>query len=430
VKAPGPLDELYAVAMSGASGEFICASATVEVHVYLQTGRLAWATDSTHAFAFARHLQDTAGIDRETFKQLSEECRREKQPLGETLVKWGLTTWEGVRSSLAHQIGLVIALLATMQDGQVIFLGRAYGRYDERLTFDVREFVDEAAFEESAPHAVQVAPRSTADGANGSSRPTAPTGPNLAHQLRGSIEGLSWVEILEADAVVDADPPAAERRTPAGLVQTTLMDGADFAAIRSARSSVVGLRLAGERSIWCHLSADSTFGGAVSAIWAVAGSGDRSPGRAPARPDVEAWSLSPEGPAGAAVAIRSFMERAPDVLGALVLSGTPDRRALAGCGSSALEPDKCLDTARRRVETLAQGELLVGDAEEQALVSIGFHTKTMVSGEAELWCFGAELEPEAGHTLWMFLDRRNSQGLGWAYLSALTRTLCQPVGAP
>lgn len=54
---------------------------------------------------------------------------------------------------------------------------------------------------------------------------------------------------------------------------------------------------------------------------------------------------------------------------------------------------------------------------------MGFFLRELVTGERTCWCFGAELDPSTGHTLWLFLDRRTSQGLGWAYLSALARTL-------
>jgi len=45
----------------------------------------------------------------------------------------------------------------------------------------------------------------------------------------------------------------------------------------------------------------------------------------------------------------------------------------------------------------------------------------MVTGDGQLWCFGAELATEPRRTLWLFTDRRTAQGLGWAYLTSLTR---------
>ena len=106
-----PVTRLCELAEAGATGELVCVGAGFEAHVFLQAGRVAWATDSTHPFAFASHLQRIAKIDVPTFRQVVEECRREKLPLGETLVAWGLATWDQVRAALTHQIGEAVALL-------------------------------------------------------------------------------------------------------------------------------------------------------------------------------------------------------------------------------------------------------------------------------------------------------------------------------
>ncbi|HSD90541.1 MAG TPA: hypothetical protein VLB44_23610, partial [Kofleriaceae bacterium] len=245
----------------------------------------------------------------------------------------------------------------------------------------------------------------------------------LARQLRASIEGLSWVEVLDHERLVEGDPACPSSRVPLELVRTTILDDCDFVAIRSARSSVVGMSMARPRSIWCRLSAESTFGAVVSAIWAVAGAAEKSFDRAPTRPDSATWSLGADDPSNEA--LRSFQKRAQEVLGAIVISadGQP---AVAGCGCSLIEPDRCVDIARRRARALGGDAMPLADADEAALDSIGFSLKTMVSGESRLWCFGAELE--GGASLWLFLDRRTSQGLGWAYLSAVTRALARASG--
>jgi hypothetical protein len=403
---------LLSLASMSASGELVCASSTGEFHVYLQEGRIAWATDSKHPFAFAAHLQDSAGIDVDTFRHVVEECRREKLPLGETLVEWGLTTVEGVRNALARQIGAALELLSAVDEAQALFLERVYRKYDDRLTFGVDEFLSEAApAEEALPDAALEEPESLADR------------PDLARQLRSSVEGLSWVEVFEDDRVVDADPEVAAPRTPVELVRTTLLDGADFAAVRWARSSVVGLSVGRPRSVWCRISAESTFGAVVSAISSVAGV-ERPTDRAPARPDAEAWIVG-EAAAPANQAIRAFMKRAHDVLAAVVFPTSAAGAPSVGCGCSALELAKCVDTVLRRRPTLALDALPADGEAEAQLDSIGFTLRTMVSGETRLWCFGAELEPKTGETLWLFLDRRNSQGLGWAYLTALSRALAR-----
>jgi hypothetical protein len=403
------MDRLLSLAAASESGEFVCASSAGEIHVYLQEGRIAWATDSRHPLAFAAQLQDTAGIDAETFRRVVEECRRERLPLGETLIQWGLTTLDGVRKALSHQIGQALSLLSSVEDAQDLFLERRYGRYAPSLTFEVHEILGESVSGDESPAL--------------SSRVPSPLSvrPDFARQLRSSVEGLSWVEVFESDVVVDTDPKSQATRTPVDLVRTTLLDGADFAAIRSTRSSVVGFSLSRQRSVWCRISADSTFGAVVSSIWSVAGASERRLEPAPPRSDIQ-WAVGSEN-APCTVAIRSFMGRAHELLGAVVLGGDGNEQPLAGCGRKAIELEHCLETARRRRGSLALAVLPVGDDTERKLDSIGFTLKTMVSGEPRLWCLGAELQSAAGDTLWLFLDRRSSQGLGWAYLASLTRAL-------
>ncbi len=398
------VEDLRKHAMRGASGEFICACDAAEVHVYLQRGRIAWATDSEHRFAFASHLQEVAGIGAEEFRHVVEECRRDKLPLGETLVAWGLVSWEGVRRSLSHQIELALTLLTRIERGQAVFLERTYGSYDERLTFDLRDFVSaEKPSRPSAPAAL----------------PPMSDRPGLAQHVRRSIDGVLWVEVFDGERIVEAEPEVRGARLPAALVRTTLLDGADFVAMRSARSSVVGVGLSDKRSLWCRLSADSTFGSVVSAVASIAAPVDKAIEAPPPRPDVIAWAVGAHEPDDA---IGAFMHRANDVLGAIVLDGDSASDPIAGCGSSALGAEPSVDIARRRARSF-QGTHLPADREDKELGSMGFFLREMVTGERACWCFGAELDPSTGHTLWLFLDRRTSQGLGWAYLSALARTL-------
>ena len=109
-----PLRTLASLVSEQASGEFISASKGAEVHVYLQRGRIAWATDSGHPFAFTRYLQTSAAIDADGFRDILESCKREKRPFGETLVAWGLVTSNEIRAALHHQLELA---LASLRDG-------------------------------------------------------------------------------------------------------------------------------------------------------------------------------------------------------------------------------------------------------------------------------------------------------------------------
>lgn len=406
-----PIAALSEHAKSGRSGELVCVCSAGEVHVYLQNGRVAWATDSQHPFAFGSSLQESAAIDVDTFRHVVEECRRDRLSLGETLVAWGLASWEDVRASLLHQIRLALGVLASADEAtaQLLFLERSYRRYKEELTFELGELMVEAP--SPALAAASLPPMST----------SLATRPDLAKQLRSSIEGLSWVEVIEAERVVDSDPESSGPRVPSSLARTTLLDGADFVAVRAARSAIVGLSLGPARTLWSRLAPEATFGAVVASISALAPRKSRA-SDAPSGPHTSAapWRV---GGADAAtmLAIDSFLDRAHDVLGVVVLAGEAETIVRAGRASGRLDQDSCIDVARRRARCFTSGGVTASDP--RPLASLGFYLRTLVSGEAELWCFGAELAPETGETVWLFLDRGSSQGLGWACLSAITRAL-------
>lgn len=431
-----PLDGLVSYARQRSSGEFICASPVGEIHVFLQNGRVAWATDSRHPCAFSSHLQATAGIEPESFRQVVEECRRLRRPLGETLLAWGLATRELVRQSLGYQIGQAIALLASTPTGQTLFLGRAYDRYDEALTFELDELL--SGLEAPAPKGCHdgsdgscarcISERAAEPGADSTPKMRQPAG--VVRELRRSVVGLSWAELLEdGRTVVDADPSSALAQTPAELIDTTVRDGADLAAFRAGCSSLLGLRMTSSHSLWCNVSADTPFATVVSAVCA-ATQGAVPPLDGAGAKCAERNTLVEWGPGSgfAGEIVRGFMERALDVLGAVVLSEDRGGEPAAAFGCEALEQDAVVSLARRRNRCFSQLSLPTTSATRDRLDALGFSLRTMVSGEPKLWCFGAELDVQRRETLWLFLDRNNPQGLGWAYLTALGRALSRGGG--
>jgi hypothetical protein len=416
-----PLEKLAAFAREMRSGEFICAASSLEVHVYLQEGRIAWATDSAHPLAFSKHLQETTDIDAGTLKEVVLSCRKEKLPLGETLVEWGIASWEQVRDSLFHQVAQAIAVLDEVEGGQAVFLERAYARYDEKLTFALEAFVSEATH----------SPPVRAEMASPAGMTLPADGAALARRIRGSIDGLAWVDVFDGTERIGRDPADGDGRSPAGLavglIEATVLDGVDFVAFRSPRGCLVGLGALGEatRSAWCEVAADSTFGGIVSALVALTGRGGSGDDASLAPPPSEAaWSLGPDG-APMAAEIGDFVSRAEELLGAIVLDGEAAPRV--GAGRTVSHRDRFLQMARQRSATLGlwQGPSAAAapDTPSTGDDAIAFSLKTMVTGEPGVWCFGAQLHPDSAETLWAFVDRRMAQGLGWAYLNALARVV-------
>ena len=415
MNTPSPIDELRRRASERSSGEFIYATSSIEIHVFLQRGRVAWATEASHPFEFARFLKARCNIEDDAFRSVIEECRRSRRPLGETLVAWQLASWGDVYAALHHQIRLALGTLASCRLGSAMFLPREkYAAYDEKLTFELTDLLLTTREPAAAPGAA--APASGGPAAASSS---------LARQLLEAVKGAAWVQLVEDGMAVDSASRAGRPGVSVRLVAATLGDGADFFALRTADGSLMGARLtAGGRELWCRVAADSTFGAAVAALWSVGcirrktvapGSGTpASTARWESGVAIEAWRAE----------LEQAFEFGRDVTAAALLAG--DGEVIAAVGRGGFDPSHCEELIRRRAAVLAlpAGELS-GDLE-----SLGFVFRTMVTGEDSLWCFGSQIYgAPAPVTLWVLVGRDSSQGVGWACLTSVARGLSRR-GAP
>ena len=136
-------DRLLALAREGATGELACACAQRELRLYLQRGRVAWASDPRHQRAFTAHLKEHAGVQAADVEAVVAECRTTRRPIGESLMARGLATEAQVRAALRHQIGLALHVGTCPGGGHVTFQRRAYADYDVRFTFAASELVEE-----------------------------------------------------------------------------------------------------------------------------------------------------------------------------------------------------------------------------------------------------------------------------------------------
>ena len=394
-----PIADLTELALRRASGELICAAAGAEVHVHLQAGRIAWATDSRHAFAFTRYLQEHAAVSNQQLREVYDECRRNNLPLGETLVSWNLASFEQVRGALSHQIRGAIAQLAALDRADSVFLrrGREYQQYATELTFDLSEFVADLPL---APSANSTRPR------------------GVVHQIREAVNDVSWVELLDGSGVVDRDPWSDEPRTPAALIQSTLLDDAKLVTVRTGRGTLVGAALAEQRTLWCRVPAGSTFGSAISALSALAGLETAATNAAPTPTRAPSWML---GEASLVSELMAFLERAVDLVAVVWVTPSQGR---VGAGKGDVEANFCMDIIDRRSAVFdVSPEAFVDPLRSEVDGSEpGFHLRSLATAERGAWCFAAELGALAG-SLWLFLRRSASPGLGFAYLSALARQL-------
>lgn len=413
-----PLEKLRRLAAQEASGELICSGAAAEVHVFLQRGRVAWATDSEHPFAFTRHLQAATQIDTESFRDILESCKREKRPIGETLVSWGAASWEDVRGALRHQIELALSVLGGGQISQTLFLDRTrqFAPYNADLTFEIDEIV--ATTEPTA----QVPSKFPAPLASGDDLPP----PSVrARRIFDQVEGVVWTEVLDGTSPIEATPSTAASRVGCDAVESTILDGAELVALRTAEGTLAGVTLGGRHSLWCRLAPDATFGVAISALSQLVVDERREPRDAPQPVAAlrETWVV---GAAEAPVlsGLREFVQRAPEVIAA-VATGLDGEVSPCGFGRGAVNPDRAVALVRRRAKlfTCSDGPFLDGALSAPGSGTADLTYKSLVIREHDAWCFAAELSTNPARVVWLLVDRTSAQGLGWAYLTSLSRQL-------
>jgi ABC-type branched-subunit amino acid transport system substrate-binding protein len=208
VNGDGALRRLFDSVETKATGEFVCEAGGVEVHAFVQGGRIVWATDSQHPRAFARLLKQQAGVDDESLEEAFQEGRRLNTPFGETVVAWKLATPEQVRAALRDQIKPALYRLALCSNSaKAVFLPRSTqdARYSADLTFGIEEFLVTL---KSVPQA------DAAKAAGGNGAHAAPGAPAPAPSP-AAAPTLSPVPALDRKAEHERAPKLAPQHPPA-----------------------------------------------------------------------------------------------------------------------------------------------------------------------------------------------------------------------
>lgn len=394
-----PYTALSELAEQGASGEFVCVAASAELHVYIQNGRVAWATDSSSPLAFSRWLLEHTGLTREVYLEVLESCRIDRLPLGETLVEWNVVTMDEIRSALRFQNSGALTHLQSCDAGKTIFLERKreFASYDARLTFELDDLVIPPPRESSV---VQ--------------------GSGLLDRLAAEIPDADWFELLDGNVTVGQLPEGQTSRVDPRLAKASVLDGADLVAHRSARGTMLGVALGQHRSVWCRLDPEMAFATALGTICGAAAVDIRT--SPPLGFDPSDTSNRPVQRIGertsALRVLEAFLAQAPEVLGTVVAERGETAAAVM---RRPWDPHVLTSLVERRSSLLDVSPTL-SDAPPS---SQGAHrSRSLVTAERNLWCFGAEIGTGiVRRTLWLFLDRGTAQGLGWAYLATLTRQL-------
>lgn len=467
-----PLDIIAELANRNASGELICASESVEVHIYFQRGRVAWATDSARPLAFTRALLESAQIDVNIFREILESCRREKRPLGETLVAWGVASREEVREALRHQVDLAVTLLAESGTMQTLFLNRPqqFANYDPDLTFALEEIVARRNSEfppptrpssniRALPALPPVPPGVTGVTVNGPSgpqrtasasnlRPVRPSTTLRAVQvpaqpvrprtvslgtasaqerLRTTVDGIAWVEVLDGAELVESNPAADASRVPRSVVEKTLLDGAGLVAVRVGDSTLAGVIVDGEsQSLWCRVEDDATLGAIVATLATLGDERARSVRGESYPGDGALWAFGDESSA-LWRPLRDFVERAPEIHAAFVAEAGVTRDRFVGVGRVPTSPDKLASLVERRgvLASSVVAPLLPNKPDAYAGSDVeGLSSRRIMTAEQSFYLFAAELVVQGTSRLvWLVIDPTCSKGLGWGYLTSISRQL-------
>lgn len=389
-------------ASASATGEFIAAGDDVEVHVFLQAGRIAWGTTSAERFVFRRHLEETVALDPAALKDVVEECQRSRRPLGETLVAWGLASLAQVRDALRAQVAATLRSLSRCGSAQTLFLprGATWASYDPALTFELGEFSDDAP-----PPAPLASSPSSAN----------VVGQSLLERLLESAPSLSWA------CALSGRQPVTQLRgpVPPSIPELASRIGADvdLVAIRASGGSVLGGSVDHQRtSVWCGLPPDA---GVANALWTLSAMRERPAPTSLAcqHGPFEAFGESTQHTGG----LEAILERAGCPVGAAVLDGggAPDLWAVARAplapeelGRLAVERQRVLDADVFSTRRAGPSSPARGLAFQSALLA-----------DQRFWWFGTDLVGGEPASLWLALPRAASQGLGWALLATLARHL-------
>ncbi len=372
--------ELRELVRDSRSGEYVCVSGEEEAHVFLQRGRVAWAADTRHPYAFSRFLKERGGVPEARLTEVIEECGKLHSPIGEKLIEHGLATSEMVHRALKHQVALAMETLVALANPRAVFLVRRFREYRIDLTFELVTFFPTQPLHVADLEAVE-------------------TPAVLLSRLSRLVPELSWAQVLKGKEVIErAFSGEVEGKVPDALVDIMEGQRLDVTIIRSSSGALVGVGIPGASgtSLWCEVGCGAALGGAVARIWTLLGLSSLTPPpqREPSPPlTVGEQSLAVE------VALECLLKE-PALLG--VFAGESPSSL---CGAT--RHDAITSVAQQRWELLSMAP------------GTSPRVGTLASG---LWCLGTRIK-DTSESLWVVAEGRMPQGLLWAQLPSLERSL-------
>jgi hypothetical protein len=373
-----------------ASGEVVAAAPSLEVHIYLYEGRVAWATSSRAPNALLRSLLDNCGLDRSAVAEVVAECRRTRRRFGETLIEWGVATEAQVREALRDQIAGSIESLLELGAVRAIFLPRRL-EYTQSLTFELDQVCPPTRVGEPDDRLEE-----------------------LRANLVSALPNALWVETSDA-ATTDDD----ERRRYLSQISRAARDvEAQQLTLRCRLGAVLGRAAGSGGWLYCGVGEASAAALAQAVLSHVVGAIEREPyvpagerGVLVADNDAVIAGLAPA---------TAALEQSPELCATLVHSVGRDQRA-------------CAHRADIRIDELERKARIFGEALTAPLTpvlgvrdeisALAWERVSIQIGSSQHNLFGTLLECETPTALWICVAPSASVGLGWALLTTLTRQL-------
>jgi CheY-like chemotaxis protein len=123
------------------NGELMVRDGDATARILFHQGKVAWAHVSDDPSGLFDILDTETGIDRETAREVVNECRRTRARLSDTLESWGLVDRARLRDCILAWTTRKIACIREFSSPETLFLPVQRG-YTEDLLFDLEEFVD------------------------------------------------------------------------------------------------------------------------------------------------------------------------------------------------------------------------------------------------------------------------------------------------
>jgi hypothetical protein len=373
-----PLERLRRLCERRASGELVFASNELDARMYLHHGQLAWATSSSCPPAFVQHLVDRCGLDRDALRELVDECRKGRRPIGDTLVESKLATPFEIRDALRHQIATVLAVLPTESLESARFVERAGAdrAYGEAFLFDLADVwpVNAGTYRDDW----------------------------LARRAFELVGGAERVEVVRSGVVNARYPLEASFEGPSTPIASLARLGIELAVVRGRERTELVQMLDLSRALVVTLGPRTAVRAAMAALVELTG----EPREAPVHP------------LGGRAALRWVGDRPPSLSPRIeeILRTTSELLCIAVGEGRELE----WAVGRDGIDFRSLASLIGASApifhRADRPISVAF------AGE-HVWTFGVAIPGRRPRHLWLSLVRSAGLGLGWMLNAMVLRSL-------